>query len=305
MIYEPDESSDLTQKVEVRHIDKIRKVDDCLVLIYTEGPDLGKRYDLKGKIISIGRDPDNEICIDEETVSRRHARIEKKGGKTTIIDLESTNCTYLNDIRLDPNVEYILADGDRVKIGRTIFKYLSGNVIENLYYEEIHRMAIMDGLTNLFNKRYFLETLVKEAARARRYHRPLSLIMIDLDHFKKVNDTYGHLAGDHILKELGELLRSRIRREEIVVRYGGEELAILLPETAKDGAASVAEQMRHRVENHTFIFAGKKITITISAGVAELIETNYDFNGFVDVADERLYSAKKGGRNKVVAESEG
>ena len=302
MIYEPDESSDLTQKVEVRHIDKIRKVNDCLVLIYTEGPDLGKRYDLKGKIISIGRDPDNEICIDEETVSRKHSRIEKKGGKTTIIDLESTNCTYLNDIRLDPNVEYILADGDRLKIGRTIFKYLSGNVIENLYYEEIHRMAIMDGLTNLFNKRYFLETLVKEAARARRYHRPLSLIMIDLDHFKQVNDTYGHLAGDHILKELGELLRSRIRREEIVVRYGGEELAILLPETAKDGAAEVADQMRQRVESHTFSFAGKKITITISAGVAELIETNYDFNGFVDVADERLYAAKKGGRNKVIAE---
>ncbi len=302
MIYEPDESSDLTQKVEVRHIDKIRKVNDCLVLIYTEGPDLGKRYDLKGKIISIGRDPDNEICIDEETVSRKHSRIEKKGGKTTIIDLESTNCTYLNDIRLDPNVEYILADGDRLKIGRTIFKYLSGNVIENLYYEEIHRMAIMDGLTNLFNKRYFLETLVKEAARARRYHRPLSLIMIDLDHFKQVNDTYGHLAGDHILKELGELLRSRIRREEIVVRYGGEELAILLPETAKDGAAEVADQMRQRIESHTFSFAGKKITITISAGVAELIETNYDFNGFVDVADERLYAAKKGGRNKVIAE---
>ena len=189
-----------------------------------------------------------------------------------------------------------------MKIGRTIFKYLSGNVIENLYYEEIHRMAITDGLTNLFNKRYFLETLEKETARARRYHRPLSLIMIDLDHFKNVNDTYGHLAGDHILKELGELLRSRIRREEIVVRYGGEELAILLPETGKDGAMKVAEQMRKRVEDHTFIFAGKKITITISAGVAELIETNYDFNGFIDVADERLYAAKKGGRNKVVDE---
>jgi two-component system cell cycle response regulator len=301
MIYEPENGNDLTQKVEVKHIRSLRKTNDCLVLIYTEGPDLGKRFDLKGRIISIGRDPDNEICLDEETVSRKHSRIEKKGGKTTIIDLESTNGTYLNDRRLDPQVEYVLNDGDRAKIGRSIFKYLSGNAIETQYYEEIHRMAILDGLTNLFNKRYFIEALDKEVARARRYKRPLSLIMFDIDFFKSVNDTYGHLAGDHILKELGELLKSRVRREEIVARYGGEELVILLPETDKDGAVMVAEQMRDKVENHVFLFANKKIKITVSGGVAEVMESDYDFNELIAYTDERLYVAKKAGRNKVVS----
>ena len=300
-MYQPEDGSDLTQKVEVKHISNLKKVNDCLVLIHTEGPDLGKRFDLKGKLISIGRDPDNDIYIDEETVSRKHAKVEKKGGKTTIIDLESTNGTYLNDRRLEPFIEFSLNDGDRLKIGRTIFKYLSGNVIESLYYEEIHKMAIMDGLTGLYNKRYFLEAVDREVARARRYTRPLALIMIDIDHFKNINDTYGHLAGDHILKELGEILKSRVRREELVVRYGGEELVILLPETDREGAFKVAELMRQRVESHTFIFANKKIKVTISAGVSEVIECDYDYNEFVKLADERLYGAKKDGRNKVVS----
>lgn len=300
MIYEPEDGSDLTQKVEVKHITNVKKVSDCLVLIHTDGPDLGKRFDLKGKIIYIGRDPDNEICIDEETVSRRHSKIEKKGRKTTITDLESTNGTYQNDTKLDPFVEYTLHDGDRAKIGRSIFKYLSGNVIETLYYEEIHKMAIMDGLTNLYNKRYFMEALDREVARARRYKRPLSLIMIDIDHFKKVNDTYGHLAGDHILMELGELLKSRVRREEIVIRYGGEELAILLPETNKEGSANVAELIRKKVDNHVFTFANKRIKITISAGVSEVAEGDYNFKEFLNIADKRLYAAKNAGRNKVV-----
>jgi len=299
-MYQPNDGNDLTQKVEVKHIEGLKKYDDCLVLIYTEGPDLGKRFDLKGKIISIGRDPDNDIYIDEETVSRQHAKIEKKGGKTTIIDIKSTNGTYLNDLRLEPYIEYTLKDGDRIKIGRTIFKYLSGNAIESLYYEEIHKMAIMDGLTGLYNKRYFLETLEKELARAKRYARPLSLIMIDIDFFKKVNDTYGHLAGDHVLKESGEILLSRVRREEIVARYGGEEISILMPETNRSGAGKVAEEMRQRIEAHVFLFAGKKINITISAGVAEAIEADYDSKEFIKIADTRLYQAKKEGRNKVV-----
>jgi two-component system cell cycle response regulator len=299
-MYQPEDSSDLTQKVEVKHISGIKKLSDCLVLIHTEGPDLGKRFDLKGKLISLGRDPDNDIYIDEETVSRKHAKIEKKGGKTTVIDLESTNGTYLNDRRVEPLIEFSLNDGDRIKIGRTIFKYLSGNVIESLYYEEIHRMAIMDGLTGLYNKRYFTEALDREMARARRYSRPLSLIMIDIDFFKNINDTYGHLAGDHILKELGELLISRVRREELVARYGGEELVILLPETDKEGAFKVAELMRQRVESHTFIFANKKIRVTVSAGVSEAVECDYDLSEVIKIADERLYAAKRAGRNKVI-----
>ncbi len=302
-MHHPEDGNDLTQKVEVKHIGILKKQDDCLVLIFTEGHDLGKRFDLQGKVISLGRDPDNDIYIDEETVSRKHAKIEKKGGKTTIIDLESTNGTYLNDRKLEPFVEFTLNDGDRVKIGRTIFKYLSGNAIEALYYEEIHRMAIMDGLTGLYNKRYFSETLDREIARSRRYSRPLSLIIFDIDFFKTINDNYGHLAGDHILKELGEIFLSRVRREELVARYGGEEFVILLPETNKENASRVAELLRQRVEAHTFVFAGKKIHVTVSGGVSEALECNYDLNEFIKTADERLYAAKRAGRNRVMMNS--
>jgi len=297
-MYEPGDIGDRTQKVEIVHITSLKKVEDCLVLIYTEGPDLGKRFDLKGAIVSVGRDPDNDIFLDEETVSRRHAKFEKKGGRTCIIDLESTNGTYLNDARLEPLSEHTLGNGDKVKVGRSIFKYLSGDATEASYYEEIHRMAIMDGLTGLFNKRYLTEALDRESARAKRYGRPLALIMIDLDHFKNVNDSFGHLAGDHVLKEVGEIFRSRVRREEIVARYGGEEFAIILPETDKAGALAVAEQMRQKVEGHVFTFSGRKIRLTISAGVSEVSEGRHDFKEFLRIADERLYASKHTGRNR-------
>ncbi len=300
---EPEDSlqPDLTAKVEVKHLEEHRKkVEDCLVLIYTDGPDLGKRYDLKGNSVAIGRDPGSDICIDEETVSRRHARIEKQEGRTYVVDLGSTNGTYLNDARVQPYVPVALAEGDRLKVGRSIFKYLAGNIIETLYYEEIHKMAIMDGLTNLFNKRHFMENLDKEVSRARRHRRALSLIMFDIDHFKNVNDTYGHLAGDHILKELSEVIKSRVRREEVVARYGGEELIVLMPETDVEGATQLAEQIRERVESHVFRFSTKEIRITISGGVAAAEEADYEILPFIHLTDERLYEAKNAGRNLVV-----
>jgi diguanylate cyclase (GGDEF)-like protein len=292
---------DLTAKVEVKHLKEHRdKMEDCLVLIYTDGPDLGKRYDLQGTTISLGRDPASDICIDEETVSRRHARIEKQNGQTFVVDLGSTNGTYLNDARIQPYAPVALAEGDRLKVGRSIFKYLAGNIIETLYYEEIHKMAIMDGLTGLFNKRYFMEGLDKEISRARRHHRALSIVIFDIDHFKDVNDTYGHLAGDHILKELSEVIKSRVRREELVARYGGEEIIVLMPETDVDGATDLAERIRARVEDHEFRFSNKSIHITISGGVASAEEADYEIMPFIHMADERLYEAKNAGRNLVV-----
>lgn len=292
---------DLTAKVEVKHLEEhAKKVEDCLVLIYTDGPDLGERYDLKGKSISLGRDPASDICIDEETVSRRHARIEKQDGQTFVVDLGSTNGTYLNDARVQPYVPMALTEGDRLKVGRSIFKYLAGNIIETLYYEEIHKMAIMDGLTGLFNKRYFMENLDKEISRARRHKRELSVIIFDIDHFKDVNDTFGHLAGDHILKELSEVIKSRVRREEVVARYGGEEIIVLIPETSVDDAVKLAEQIRKRVDEHEFRFSSKRIRITISGGVAEAEEADYEIMPFIHLADERLYEAKNAGRNLVV-----
>ena len=197
----------------------------CLVVIY--GLELGKKFNLNRPQIIIGRSSKADIQIDQEAVSRNHCKIINTGNAIMLRDMGSTNGTYVNDEMID---EYVLRDGDFIKVGRCIFKFLSGNNIENAYHEEIYRLTTVDGLTQVFNRRYFVETLEREIGRALRYRRDLSLIMFDIDRFKGVNDSFGHLAGDHVLKHLASVIKTRIRREDVLARYGGEEFAIVLPE---------------------------------------------------------------------------
>ena len=268
----------------------------CLVVIY--GMDLGKKYNLGQPALTIGRSSKSDVQIDQESVSRGHARIINTGKAILLRDLGSTNGTYVNDELID---EYVLRDGDFIKIGRTIFKFLSGNNIENAYHEEIYRLTTVDGLTQIYNKRYFLETLEREISRAQRYHRDLSLIMFDIDHFKKVNDTYGHLAGDSVLKQLASVLKSRIRREDIMARYGGEEFAVILPEIGSVNAVTFAEKVRKLVEKTPFKFEDRQIPVTVSIGVAAVgpgIQTPLEF---IKIADDKLYQAKVDGRNRVAS----
>jgi diguanylate cyclase (GGDEF)-like protein len=194
--------------------------------------------------------------------------------------------------------EYQLRRGDQVKIGDTIVKFLSGSDLEAQYHETIYRMTIIDGLTQIHNKRYLMETLEREIPRARRHARPLSVVMFDIDHFKNVNDNYGHLAGDYVLKELATLVKSRLRPDDIVGRYGGEEFCALLPETSVAGAAAIAEDLRRRVQERKFVFEGETMPVTVSLGCAEL-GGEMDVLLLVKSADERLYDAKRGGRNRV------
>ena len=150
----------------------------CLVVIY--GLELGKKYNLNSASLVIGRSSKCDIQIDQESISRNHSKIVNTGKSILIRDLGSTNGTYVND---EPVDEYVLRDGDLIKIGRTIFKFLTGGNIENAYHEEIYRLTTVDGLTQIFNKRYFMDTIEREVARAHRYRRPLSLVMFDIDHF--------------------------------------------------------------------------------------------------------------------------
>jgi two-component system cell cycle response regulator len=266
----------------------------CLVVIY--GLDLGKKFNLNQPSLTIGRSSKSDVQVDQESVSRSHAKIINTGKTIILRDLGSTNGTYVNDELID---EYVLRDGDFIKIGRTIFKFLSGNNIENAYHEEIYRLTTVDGLTQIYNKRYFLETLEREISRAHRYHRDLSLIMFDIDYFKRVNDSFGHLAGDAVLKQLASVLKARIRREDIMARYGGEEFAIILPEIGVSNAMTFAEKVRKLVEKTSFKFEDQAIPVTISVGVAAVgqgIQTALDF---IKVADEKLYVAKQEGRNRV------
>ena len=269
---------------------------DCLVVIYsTDSRQLGKRHVLASQPVSLGRGSDNTIVLENDSVSRRHCRIEKRGPGYHVQDLNSTNGTYVNDELIS---DYQLRRGDQVKVGDTIFKFLSGSDMEAQYHETIYKMTIVDGLTGVNNKRFLLETLEREIPRARRHERPLTLVMMDIDHFKNINDTYGHLAGDYVLKEQAQLVKSRLRPDDVLGRYGGEEFAILLPETALEGGVAIAEELRSMIQDHAFSFEQEKIQVTMSMGLAQL-EDGWDVPSFIKQADERLYAAKREGRNRV------
>ncbi|MDP9000006.1 MAG: GGDEF domain-containing protein, partial [Myxococcota bacterium] len=149
-------------------------------------------------------------------------------------------------------------------------------------------------------KRYLLESLDKELIRARRHARDLSFLMLDIDHFKNINDRHGHLAGDYVLKEVARLIQQRIRRDEVLARYGGEEFAIILPETTLEGGRALAEGLRERIEESRFTFQGEVIRVTISIGAAMLQESDRSSMDLIKRADDKLYEAKHLGRNRVV-----
>ncbi len=271
---------------------------DCLVVIYTKEPTLlGKRFVLEGSPFKIGRGTENHIVLEGDSVSRRHVHFEQRGAIWYAVDDNSTNGTYVNDDQITR--EIALANGDRIKVGPTIFKYLSGADVEAQYHEEIYRMTIIDGLTQAHVKRYLLEALEKEIIRARRHTRELSFLMFDVDHFKKINDFQGHLAGDFVLKELARIVQGRIRRDEVFARYGGEEFAIILPETNLEGARSLAEGLREKIEQSKFVFQNEVIQVTVSIGVAQLREEDRTSMDLIKWADERLLEAKRAGRNRV------
>ena len=271
----------------------------CLVQIY--GPDLGKKYVLDKSIeFTVGRGESASIVLELDNVSRRHCSFITRDDKVFVRDDGSTNGTYLNNIEV--RGETPLRSGDLIKIGSAIFKFLFGGElgsIEAQYHEEIYRLTIIDGLTQVYNKRYLLEFLDREMARCGRHGRALSIVMIDVDHFKKINDTYGHLAGDYVLRELAGQIKTRIRREECFARYGGEEFVLVLPETGHDNSVYLAEKLRKMIEAHRFVFEGKEIKVSFSGGVADMQPTDEGPEAFIQIADGRLYEAKRNGRNRI------
>lgn len=269
------------------------------MLLHPPGPDIGKRTRLTDQAYVVGRDADADLVINRNAVSRQHSRLFRNDRAAWAVeDMGSTNGTFVNEARVDRTQ---LRDGDQIRFGDTIFKFLSGSNIENAYHEEIYRMTIVDGLTGTHNKRYFLEFLERELARSHRHAQPLTLVMFDIDHFKRINDDLGHLAGDDVLKELCARVRPRIRREDLVARYGGEEFAAILTVTGLEGGVRFAEHLRRMVCDYPFTFENRQIPVTISLGVSTMInEPDIDAVSLIKRADENLYEAKRGGRNQVV-----
>ena len=270
----------------------------CLVLIY--GPNLGRRWSLDRDEIVVGREGPCDVVVPVDTVSRLHCRLRQREGVVFLSDLGSTNGTALNDDTLPPNEEFALHSGDRIRVGSAIFKYLRGGDVESLYHEEIYRTTVADGLTGANNRRFFSEFLEREMARCRRHGRPLSLVLFDLDHFKLVNDGFGHLSGDQVLRDVAGLVREQVRREDCFARFGGEQFAVVLTETNLEAAQHFAERLRQRVEAHEFRAGSESIAVTISIGVAELGKDKRDAADFIAAVDANLYEAKSAGRNRVV-----
>ena len=271
---------------------------DSLVVIYAKEEAMrGKRFKLEKSPLTIGRIQDSDVVLDDDAVSRRHAQVEQRADIWYVVDVGSRNGTLHNEGELDR--EAALGHGDRIKVGSTIFKYLTGADAESAYFEEVFKLTITDGLTQVNNRRHFDETLEREYLRARRHTRPLALLVMDIDYFKKINDQYGHLAGDHVLRELAGLVQGRVRRDETVARYGGEEFVVLLPETTLEGAVSLAENLRARIAAHSFVFQNTTIAVSVSVGCAEAMESDSTAPDLFRRADEHMYRAKKSGRNRV------
>lgn len=260
---------------------------------------MGTRYPLSGVSLLIGRDPAADITINNPFVSRNHACIQPNSvGGYDVVDLQSTNGVYVNENR---SKSVKLKDGDYLRIGNYIFRYLEGGNVETQYHEEILRLTIIDGLTGTHNQRYLREYLDAELPRAAAAGKPLALAMMDIDHFKQINDSYGHLGGDYALRELTQAIRKIVRSDDLFARYGGEEFALVMPDTPQQAAIAIAEQFRELTEAHPFCYEGKSFPLTISIGVAlatgERVLTSTEL---IQHADERLYQAKLAGRNRVV-----
>ncbi len=269
----------------------------CVVVIHGEG--LGRRADIEDRPVVVGRSQEADLHIPHKSVSRQHCEIRRDGDSYRLRDLGATNRTRVND---QPVEETPLADGDHITLGETILKFISHSSVEARYHEEVYQLATHDALTELYNRRHFSELADKEIARAQRHGRPLMLCIIDVDLFKPVNDQFGHIAGDGVLRQIAAIVRGLVRGEDVAARIGGEEFAVLLPESTASAAVAFAERLREAVASSTFEPGGQPRRITISIGVAGIRADRGDRSTLMQAADAALYRAKDGGRNRVCLE---
>jgi len=271
-------------------------------LIVLSGPRIGEMIEVTDGL-TIGRSSEAAFQVDDEGVSRTHIRLDvDKGGAISVMDMGSRNGMYVNGLRVETSD---LHDGDKILIGTTtILKFSYADKIDETYQQQMYNSALRDSLTGLYNRRYFLGQLEAELSYAQRHLTPLSLVMIDIDHFKTVNDTYGHPSGDKVLAAFARLLRDAVRTEDLTARYGGEEFVLVCRGLPLSIAVLVADRLRLMVENTPLVPAPPEIRITISAGVASaphpLIAEPQDL---IKVADDALYEAKRLGRNRVCVAS--
>ncbi len=265
-------------------------------VVVVQGPAAGARVALEREVV-IGRDPRCELPIGAADVSRRHARIVPDADGHRVVDLGSTNGTWVNG---RPITSRKLAPGDRIELGSCVLRYLRQGEADAEDLAALADLARRDALTGLANRRAFEESLQREVARARRSGGALAVVALDIDHFKRVNDTHGHAAGDVVLAEVAARAQRALRAEDLLARVGGEELAALLPGATLAAAAEVAERIRHAVCDAAIPVGTTAVDLTVSLGCASLNAEEREAAPLLARADARLYDAKRAGRNRVV-----
>jgi two-component system cell cycle response regulator len=272
---------------------------DRAYLVVLAGASVGEMYKIDGEKTIIGRGQKAQIRLLDDGISREHAQLVIVNDRIVLQDLGSTNGTYCNGLKVEANKE--LVDGDKILVGSTtILKFTYHDNLDEIFQKQMYESALRDGLTKAFNKKYFTDRLESEFTFAIRHVAPLTLVLFDIDHFKKVNDTYGHQAGDHVLSEIAALLTGALRAEDVFARYGGEEFGVICRGSDVMQGQIVAERMRKAVAQNKFVFEGTHIPLTISVGVAGLPDPAVKGAAeLVSLADQALYKSKHGGRNQV------
>ncbi len=274
------------------------------ILTVISGASAGRVHSIGDGVTLIGRAREAQLRFDEAGVSRAHARVTSLGGGRYLLeDLESTNGTFVGGARVE---KAELESGDRVNIGPhvTVSFSIVDSQAERMAHE-LYESAVRDTLTKAHNRRYFIERIGSEIAYARRHSTPLSLVLFDLDHFKRINDDHGHLAGDAVLREVAALVARMIRLEDVFARFGGEEFVVLTRGIEHEGAGRFAERLRVAIEKLEIVAEGAEHKVTISVGyatVSELSPTERNAEALIRLSDERLYTAKTAGRNRTCGE---
>jgi two-component system cell cycle response regulator len=273
-------------------------------LLVLSGPQFGEIFPLAGgRPLVLGRRDDCDVQLRDDGVSRRHATLEVAGEGAVLRDLDSANGTWVEGSRAR---DARLADGSRIQLGaHTTLKFLWADELEARFQVKLAEGALQDPLTGLYNRRHLEDRLASELAGCQRHRRPLAILMCDVDHFKAINDSHGHLAGDEALKMVAYVLRGAVRKDDVLARYGGEEFVVVARETTLEGAEALAERIREAVERSRCAWHGHdlgvtvSIGVTVSSGLAQLVPGRSE-RALLEAADRALYLAKQGGRNRVV-----
>jgi two-component system, cell cycle response regulator len=294
-----------TAKIETQEMiassDRADICDSWIIIYGASATEINRRFELvpSRQAYIIGRSSQCDITVDSTAASRKHCRVQYLNDSWWIVDLGSLNGTYVNDRPISQHKAHALAHGERIQVGDTIFKHLAGDQADAAYADAIRTALVTDGLTQTTNDRTFRDELGVIVSRCRADGMVASLIVIDLDHFKSVNDRFGHPAGDRVLREFAQIVRSNVPSVFTVARVGGEEFAVLLPGQPAPLAASMAEKIRAAVAEHPFASPQGTLKLTASFGVAALGAQPESATQWFERADQKLYQSKRGGRNRV------